>query len=583
VTPITDCPYTLRPHQVRGCSLIRAAVLKGHRSPLAVMATGGGKTLLAALGFMVPAVEHGKRVLFLAHSQELIKQPSAKLDEIGLHDHGILMGSHWRRRPRAPIQIATVQTLSRRLDKARLDFDLVITDEAHRATAESYTKIMEAVRAEHPRVIHIGLTATPYRADGQGLGDVFDELVEIASTVHLMEEGFLVPIRTFVGERLDLSGVSEVRGEYKKDEAAAILDRSLLIGHVVEAWHEHARGRSTICFAQSIAHSQHIVERFVAAGVAAEHLDGTTPTAEREAIIARLGSGETTIVSNYGVFVEGFDCPRVSCMIGARATKSRGLWRQMVGRILRPFEDKADAVFLDHANLTDKQVGGHGFVTDPDHLSLRSGVTPGLCRIEVECPRCGVVLMGHPPACPACGAKLRDVIEREVHIPEELAARMIEVTPEEMKERQDKAVAAARAGREAQRAERRADFWRKCLNFWERDKEAIAANIGFSKKWEDAFQKWPEHADFTGFPVRPEYNRDNRRWEWKARFVCKACQHRHNQWQDDFRREYDDERNLHSLVCENCGTCYCPRFDYPLKPEIHYRRDDLFSAAGGVS
>src|SRR5690606_4806372 len=114
-----QCPYVLRPHQVRGRTLIRSEILKGHRSPLAVMATGGGKTLLAALGFIKPAVEKGKRVLFMAHSRELINQPSVKLDEIGLHDHGIIMANHWRKRPGAPIQIGTIQTMARRM--SRLD------------------------------------------------------------------------------------------------------------------------------------------------------------------------------------------------------------------------------------------------------------------------------------------------------------------------------------------------------------------------------------------------------------------------------------------------------------------------------
>src|SRR5690606_16163567 len=245
--------------------------------------------------------------------------------------------------------------------------------------------------------------------------------------------------------------------------------------------------------------------------------------------------------------------------------KSRGLWRQMVGRILRPDEGKDDAIFLDHASLT----AIHRFVTDPDRLSLRKGVLPALHDHEIECPHCGVVLNGRPPCCPSCGKKIaKDTAVREVFIPEELRMGMVEITPEQAAINQARAKREAADVREAKRGERRADFWRRCLYHWERDHEAIAANIGFSKKWEDAFQKWPEHGDFTGFPVRPEYNRDNRRWEWKARFTCKSCLQPHNQWQEEYTREYDAERNLHHMVCANCGTCYCPRFDYHLGPRV---------------
>lgn len=569
-----NSPYTLRPHQVRGAALIRAERLKGHKAILAVMATGGGKTLLAALGFIASDVDHGKRVLFIAHSEELIDQPSRKLDEIGIHDHGVIMANHWRARPNAPVQVASIQTLRSRIDRLSFNYDSVIIDEAHRSAAPSYRMVWDRVREQNPKAQLIGLTATPYRADGQALGDIYDALVEVATTTELMSLGYLVPIRTVVGEHLDLSGVRTVMGDFDKKEIAEVMDREVLVGHIVDEWMSRAKGRSTICFAQSIPHSRHIVDQFSAAGIAAEHLDGSREMkSERPRILERLASGETTIVSNFGVLVEGFDCPRVSCMIGARATKSRGLWRQMVGRILRPDEGKCDAIFLDHASLT----AIHGFITDPDRLSLRKGVLPALHDHEVECPHCGVVLNGRPPFCPSCGKQIaKDAVVREVFIPQELRVGMVEITPEQAAINQAEAKRRAAEAREAQRDDRRADFWRKCLGLWERDKEAIAANIGFSKKWEDPFQKWPEHADFTGFPVRPEYNRDNRRWEWKARFTCKTCLNRHNQWQDEYVREYDGERNMHSLVCSNCGTCYCPRFDYPLKSRIAHQQGYLY-------
>src|SRR5690606_37415919 len=128
--------------------------------------------------------------------------------------------------------------------------------------------VWERVQAEIPKATLIGLTATPYRADGQALGDIYDSLVEIATTCEPMELGFLVPIRTVVGEHLDLSGVKTVMGDFDKKEIADVMDREHLVGHIVEEWQNRAAGRSTICFAQSIPHSKHIVEQFRAAGIA---------------------------------------------------------------------------------------------------------------------------------------------------------------------------------------------------------------------------------------------------------------------------------------------------------------------------
>ena len=173
--------------------------------------------------------------------------------------------------------------------------DLVIVDEAHRALAKSYRE----VAAAYPDAVHLGLSATPYRADGQGLGDAYDDLVVVSTPAQLIAEGFLVEPRVFTvrpSELPDLSGVRTRRGDYDERALAAAVDRQPLVGNIVEHWQRLADGRRTVAFAVSVEHSRHIAERFREAGIAAEHLDGTTTPLERDAILRRLERGETRVV-----------------------------------------------------------------------------------------------------------------------------------------------------------------------------------------------------------------------------------------------------------------------------------------------
>jgi DNA repair protein RadD len=138
------------------------------------------------------------------------------------------------------------------------------------------------------------------------------------------------------------------------------MDRPNLIGDIVTHWHRYAERRKTVCFAVNVPHAMHIRDEFVKSGVRAEHIDGDTPKYERDAVLARLACGEIELISNCMVLTEGWDMPEVGCCILARPTKKMGVYRQMVGRILRPAEGKVDAIVLDHSGA----VFRHGFVED---------------------------------------------------------------------------------------------------------------------------------------------------------------------------------------------------------------------------
>jgi DNA repair protein RadD len=222
--------------------------------------------------------------------------------------------------------------------------DIIVVDEAHHVRARTYMRILEL----YPNAIVIGLTATPVRGDGRGRGNVFEVPVECPSVAELIDAGYLVGTKVYAPSLPDLRGVRVERDDYVEAQLAQRMDNAKLVGDAVEHWLRFAERRQTVVFATTVAHSLHIRDEFRRAGVLAEHIDGTTPTEERDAILARLAAGQVEVVCNAMVLTEGWDQPSVSCLVLARPTKSLGLYRQMVGRALRPAPGKTDALILDH-------------------------------------------------------------------------------------------------------------------------------------------------------------------------------------------------------------------------------------------
>ena len=282
----------------------------------------------------------------------------------------------------------------------------------------------------YPDAIHMGLTATPFRANGEGLDDAYDDLLLVASPRRLIDEGHLVEPRVFTvpTEYLpDLSAVRMKRGDYDQRALAEAVDSKMLVGNLVEHWMRHTEGVRTVAFAVSVAHSQHIAEQFRNAGVAAEHLDGGTPTADRDAILARLESGETTVVSNCGILGEGWDQPAVKCAILARPTRSTGLYLQQAGRILRPWNGQG-AIILDHGGC----VIEHGLPQDDRNFTLegskkkRNGKSAAPVR---TCPSCFAVLPLNTRVCPECST----VLIEQAEVPKEREGTLVEVRSEDLK------------------------------------------------------------------------------------------------------------------------------------------------------
>jgi superfamily II DNA or RNA helicase len=301
--------------------------------------------------------------------------------------------------------IATLYARAVRGSKIELPpADLIVLDEAHHARARTYRRILES----YPNAVVIGLTATPCRGDGRGLGNIFDKIIEGPPIAELIAGGHLVPSKVFAPTRPDLAGVRVERGDYVESQLAKRMNTDTLVGDIIEHWFRLADRRRTVVFATGVEHSVHIRNEFRQAAVLAEHLDGSTPAKERDAILAKLAAGQIDVVVNAMILTEGWDSPEVACLVLARPTRSLLLYRQMVGRVLRPAPGKTDALILDHAGA----VFEHGFVEEPItwtlHSDRRAENTAQTARTEghaprlTTCPECKATrFQGRP--CEACG------------------------------------------------------------------------------------------------------------------------------------------------------------------------------------
>jgi len=363
----------LRPYQEEAVTRTVEAFLAGS-NPVLCSPTGSGKTFMARE--IVQRI--GKRCVWTVHRRELEEQATDHIK--GIPD----------------VEVISIQKIGRR---GLPPCDYVVIDECHHAAASSYRACLDVPR--------LGLSATPARLDGKPLGTLFGRIIVAAHTDDLIRDGFLVMPRMFAGASPDLHGIKKTAGDYNLGALGQCVNKPALVGDAVAHWFRHAAGYRTIAFAVDIAHSKSIVEAFRAAGVIAEHVDGSTPRDERKAILARLRSGETTLVSNVGIATEGFDLPALECVILLRPTESLVLQIQMFGRAMRPCEGKRTPVILDHAGNYYR----HHYRGDNRYeWSLTGKVKKANVAANLglkRCDECYALVSNWLDACPHCGAEFK--------------------------------------------------------------------------------------------------------------------------------------------------------------------------------
>ena len=388
----------LRDYQRDCLDDLRDVYRSGKRAPILQLATGGGKTIIF-VAEIKRRVSRGHRALVLVHRRELIWQACAKLDLAGVPQGIIAAGI--APTPRKAVQVASVQTLSRRLGSIRDDeFDFVVIDECHHARADTWGRVLDAL----PYADLLGCTATPARLDGKGLGlrsgGFFDAIVSGPSIGELIEDGHLSPVRCFApAAQIATAEVRTVAGDFDQSQLAAVANTDAITGDAVAEYRLRADHKPAIAFCVTVKHAQDVAAAFSAAGYRSACVHGGLPVAERDALITSLGNGDVGVLTSCEIISEGLDVPAVSAVILLRPTKSLVLPMQQIGRGMRPASGKRHLVVLDHAG----NIKRHGLPDQERRWSL-DGIAKPTGEAPVKtCPECRAIVARAAQTCPVCG------------------------------------------------------------------------------------------------------------------------------------------------------------------------------------
>ena len=382
----------LRPYQHQLVNDIRFQYQLGRHSVLAVMPTGSGKTTCFSY-IAQQASAKGNRVLILVHRAELLDQASRSLRSMGV-PHGLIQAGKAMDLSRT-VQVASVQTLARRLHLLPRDFfQLLVVDEAHHTTAGTWARVIE----HFSQAKLLGVTATPIRGDGRGLGEHYQAMVEGPTAQQLTDEGYLAGAKVLAPPGFDSTNLRKRMGDFDTKEAEQRV--GTIMGDCLGHYRKHLFGQTAIAFCCSVAHAEAVAALFQSAGIAAASIDGTMDATTRRELLSDLGTGRLKVLTSCALIGEGVDVPSVGGCILLRPTASVGLHLQMIGRCLRPQPGKR-AVVLDHVGNTLRL--GH-------HLEERDWTLDGVARRDREaapsvkvCPQCFATSASAAQVCRECG------------------------------------------------------------------------------------------------------------------------------------------------------------------------------------
>lgn len=434
----------LRNYQSDTVEAIRDAYRRGKRAPLVVLSTGGGKTTIFCYVAQA-AAKKGNVIFIIAHREELIKQIADTLARSG-QPHRVISNDSVLRQCKieqfkkygrsfvesdATVYVASVQTLINRFNMVPANPSMIIIDESHHAIQDNqWGKIVN----NYPQAKLLLVTATPIRSDGKGLGDghggFADELLQGVSMKWLVDHGYLSPYRYFAPPTdIDLTDVNTTaKGDYNTRKLSDAVDKPTITGDAVKHYLTLANGKRAVVFCASVSHAMHVSEQFNSAGVSSEFIEGKTE--DRAAMIQRFATGQTMVLTSCDLISEGFDLPAIEVAILLRPTKSTGLYMQQVGRALRIFEGKTEAIILDHVQAWKT----HGFPDDDREWTLEGVKKRKRSKDDDEEPltlkHCTECYAIHAPAptCPNCGHAY-PVAERKL---EQVEGELVELKPEDL-------------------------------------------------------------------------------------------------------------------------------------------------------
>lgn len=393
----------LRPYQSELLDQCRAAYREGYKAPCIVSPCGSGKSVMMA-EMARSATLKGNPVLFLVHRQELCQQIFSTFVKWGV-DMQLC-------------RIMMVQTACRRLERLAKP-GLIITDENHHSKAASYRKIYDYF----PDVPRVGVTATPIRLNGSGLGDVNDKLIIGPSVKQLIEWGNLSPFKYYAPAVVDTSKLQIKRGEFVQTDIEELFNDKAIYGDVIGHYNKLSAGKQAICYCATIAQSKKMAFEFSKAGIPARHLDGDTPKVVRARLVDEFRQGAIRILCNVDLISEGFDVPDCHTAILLRPTQSLALYIQQSMRCMR-YQPGKTAVIIDHVgNVSRFGPPDMDRVWSLEAKKKRKKAEEETLHIK-QCPACFYVYNSAKTACPNCGYK-PEKAQRE---PEVIAgAQLVEV------------------------------------------------------------------------------------------------------------------------------------------------------------
>ena len=411
-----------RQYQSQAVDELRDAIVR-YGSAVYVSPTGSGKTVVAGL-IAQSVTAKGGQIMMVVHRRELVKQA---LDTLSVAVPGLNIGVEapgWPSMPWAPLQIGMVQSMIRRGHVARMRPSVVIWDEAHHVRAGTWEKAL----SWWPGVPSIGLTATPERLDGKGLGHHFATMVKGPSIQWLVNNinphtgiSYLAPSRTLtIPTSLDLDGLrANRRGEYGEGISDRITDT--VVADAADAYIRYAAGRRAIFFGENRDHSRRVVERLNDMGVRAAHVDGDDHPARRDRVMAEFRDGALDLVGNCDLISEGFDAPACDAVILGKRTGSVTRYLQQAGRAMRPGVGK-EALILDLSGISHEL----GLPDETREWSLEDGEVAERRKDAPkprECAQCHTMHYG--PRCPHCAYQppMAQVEEAQVELVEATGRR----------------------------------------------------------------------------------------------------------------------------------------------------------------
>ena len=382
----------LRPRQQKAVDDLREAYAFGARAPVLVAPTGFGKTATAT-EIVRLTIARGRSVWFLAHLREILDDTTERLLAAGI-SHGSIRAGRSSDYTKL-VQVVAVQTAVRRANLPRPD--LIIVDECHLAVASSYRKVITA--AGNPRLL--GLTGSPQRLDGRGLGEVFDQLVLSCTTAALVAEGLLAPVRVFAPPGADLSKLRVRAGDFDQGEASSMLSKPAVVGDALSHWQKLCAGRRGVAFCTTVSHAQAVAEQWQRAGYRAVAVHGGSDDAERREAVAGLRAGRLDLVACAQLWIAGVDVPEIDTVIWLRPTQSLTAWLQGNGRGLRTAPGKRDLLILDHVGNCQRLE--HPLQVHEWTLEGRAKKTREAAPSVKVCPSCFAAMASQARQCIECG------------------------------------------------------------------------------------------------------------------------------------------------------------------------------------